>query len=166
MSNPATIRTAAPADAAWVHRLNWENRAETSPVDETTMAAYLRRATLARVVDPDAAFLLAYDQDGSYDSPNFQWFRQRYARFLYVDRVVVSANHRRRGLGQLLYDDLFRVAQETGCPMVTAEINSDPPNPGSDAFHAARGFRTVGEAVLSDRAKTVRYIARNMTPDN
>jgi uncharacterized protein len=37
--------------------------------------------------------MLAFDQDADYDSPNFLWFRERLARFVYADRVVV-----RRGL--------------------------------------------------------------------
>jgi uncharacterized protein len=41
-------------------------------------------------------------------------------------------------------------------------VNSDPPNPASDAFHAALGFEVVGEAAIHDGAKTVRYLARRL----
>jgi predicted GNAT superfamily acetyltransferase len=42
--------------------------------------------------------------------------------------------------------------------VVCCEVNSDPPNPLSDAFHAALGFREVGRAFLPDRGKSVRYL--------
>ena len=42
---------------------------------------------------------------------------------------------------------------------MTCEVNSDPPNPASDVFHAAMGFSVTGEALL-DNGKTVRYMAR------
>jgi predicted GNAT superfamily acetyltransferase len=38
------------------------------------------------------------------------------------------------------------------------EAPRSPPNPGSDAFHAALGFREVGRAFLADRGKAVRYL--------
>ena len=43
------------------------------------------------------AFLLAFDQSAQYDSPNFLWFRSRYPRFVYVDRIVVVSSARGRG---------------------------------------------------------------------
>jgi predicted GNAT superfamily acetyltransferase len=44
-----------------------------------------------------AAVLLAFREGADYDSPNYRWFAKRYDSFLYIDRVVVSASHRRRG---------------------------------------------------------------------
>ena len=67
---------------------------------------------------------------------------------------------RGQGVARQLYTDLFAHATDGGYPMIAAEINSDPPNPGSDAFHEKLGFETAGEARLDDRDKTVRYVAR------
>ena len=47
-------------------------------------------AFLARRIGHADALLLAFDQDADYDSPNFLWFRSRYSRFVYVDRIVVA----------------------------------------------------------------------------
>ena len=44
------------------------------------------------------AFLLAFDEASDYDSPNFLWFRERYPRFAYVDRIAVALM---RGAGAL-----------------------------------------------------------------
>jgi predicted GNAT superfamily acetyltransferase len=115
-----------------------------------------------RIGDLDA-FLIAFDQDARYDSPNFLWFRQRYPRFVYVDRIVTAAAARGRGYAQQLYFDLFEQAARAGHERVACEINLSPPNPGSDAFHAALGFAEVGSAAIHGGAKTVRYLARALS---
>lgn len=154
------IRRAADSDLAWMHDLNERNATALSPMTATGFATLVGGAAHARVVPPDGAFMIALDEGADYDSPNFQWFRERYGRFLYVDRIVVSPDWRRRGLARQLYEDLFAHAAGAGYPRVVCEVNADPPNPDSDAFHAALGFQTVGEALLEDRGKTVRYFAR------
>jgi hypothetical protein len=46
---------------------------------------------------------------------------------------------------------------------VVCEVNADPPNPASDAFHAALGFAAVGSAANHGGGKTVRYFCRELT---
>ena len=50
----------------------------------------LGEAFYARRIGALEAFIMTFDQDARYDSPNFLWFRERYPRFVYVDRVVVA----------------------------------------------------------------------------
>jgi len=107
---------------------------------------------------------MAFDQAADYDSPNYLWFRERYPRFVYVDRIVVDPAMRKRGLANLLYADLFRVARDAGHDRVVCEVNSDPPNPASDAFHDALGFTEVGHATIHGGAKTVRYLSHSLAP--
>jgi len=121
--------------------------------------AFLARR-IGRIENQVDAFLLAFDQDADYDSPNFLWFRDRYPRFVYVDRIVVAA--RGRGLARLLYLDLFERAVRVGHAHVVCEVNSEPPNPASDAFHAALGFAEVGSARIHNGSKTVRYLRRDL----
>jgi hypothetical protein len=120
-----------------------------------------RSFSACRVGDCDA-FLLSFDQDADYDSPNFLWFRARYARFIYVDRIMVAASARGRGLARALYSDLFARAEAASHERIVCEVNSDPPNPASDAFHAALGFIEVGAAVIHNGDKTVRYLSRQL----
>jgi hypothetical protein len=40
---------------------------------------------------------------------------------------------------------VFDHARAGGAPVVTAEVNMEPPNPGSLAFHHRLGFREVGQ---------------------
>ncbi|HWE07450.1 MAG TPA: GNAT family N-acetyltransferase, partial [Rhizomicrobium sp.] len=121
-------------------------------------------AFLARRIGNLDAFLLAFDQDARYDSPNYLWFRSRYARFVYIDRIVVASSARKRSCARQLYHDLFGHALRAGHDRVFCEVNLSPPNPLSDAFHAALGFAEVGTAEQGDRI--VRYLARALSEDD
>jgi uncharacterized protein len=120
-------------------------------------------AFLARRIGSVDAFMLAFDQDAHYDSPNFLWFQSRYPRFVYVDRIVVASSARGRGYARQLYRDLFEHALRAGHDRICCEVNQNPPNPESYAFHATMGFIEVGAASVHDGAKTVRYLSRILT---
>jgi predicted GNAT superfamily acetyltransferase len=105
------------------------------------------------------ALLITFDQDANYASPNFLWFKSRYDRFVYVDRIIVALHARGQGLARQYYETLFARAAAAGHSRVTCEVNLDPPNPGSLAFHAALGFVPCGETLLGN-GKTVRYLER------
>jgi uncharacterized protein len=142
--------------------LNNAHAQELSWLAPARLAHLVREAFVAlRIGDVDA-FLLAFDQDADYDSPNFLWFRARYPRFVYVDRIVVATSARGRGLARSLYDALFEEATRAGHSRVVCEVNSEPPNPESDAFHAALGFVEVGAATIHSGSKTVRYLRRTL----
>jgi predicted GNAT superfamily acetyltransferase len=119
-------------------------------------------ASVATFVEPSAALLLAFEQNDSYEGGHFFWFRSRFDKFLYVDRVVVAEGHRKHGLGRLLYADLFGRAELLGHTSVVCEVNSQPPNPISARFHAAQGFNEVGTATIDDGAKTVSYLLKRL----
>ena len=126
-------------------------------------ARLVREAVMACRVGEADALLLAFDQSAAYENPNFEWFRDRYERFIYIDRVVVAPAMRGRGLARELYKALFSRAATLRHSQVVCEINVDPPNPGSDAFHASLGFEQVGLAVLPRAGKTVRYFSRKIS---
>lgn len=153
----STPRPLAAVDLDWVHALNETHAVELSSMSPAAFRTLVDGARYARVVDREAAFLLAFDAKPTANSPNFDWFQARFDRFLYIDRVAVAEHARRRGMAKALYLDLFAYARTAGFKLIGCEVNADPPNPGSDAFHAALGFEVAGEARLADRDKTVRY---------
>ncbi|HEY4166670.1 MAG TPA: GNAT family N-acetyltransferase [Reyranella sp.] len=150
------------ADDAAALALNNAHATELSFLEPPRFARLVRGAFLARRIG-DGALLIAFDQDADYDSPNFLWFRERYRRFVYVDRIVVAPAQRGRRLACRLYDDLFGEAHRRGHDQIVCEVNTEPPNPASDAFHARLGFVEVGRAVLPGGAKAVRYIRRGLS---
>jgi uncharacterized protein len=143
--------------------LNNAHAQELSWLEPERLADLVSEAFLARRIGELDAFLLAFDQDARYDSPNFLWFRARYPRFVYVDRIVVASSARGRGHARQLYDDLFEHARRAGHECVVCEVNTIPPNPESDAFHAALGFVEVGAASIHGGSKSVRYLSRRLS---
>jgi len=141
--------------------LNADHAEATSPLDAARLEAMLATACAAPACPDGRAFLVAFDEGAAYDSPNFLWVRARLPRFLYVDRVVVAPDRRRAGLGRALYDVMLRAAERRGVP-VACEVNAVPPNPVSDAFHAALGFAEIGRGAPAP-GKEVRYLLRDLS---
>ncbi|TKB78566.1 MAG: GNAT family N-acetyltransferase [Mesorhizobium sp.] len=156
------IEHVSPRDEPAILALNNEHAAELSWLEPERLSFLLGEAFYTRRIGTLEAFIMTFDQDASYDSPNFLWFRERYPRFVYVDRVVVDSKTRGRGHARRLYEDLFEQASRAGQAIVTCEVNAEPPNPASDAFHTALGFVEVGDAVIHGGKKAVRYYARRI----
>lgn len=148
----------SPRDA--LLRVNNASARETSLLSPERFDRMIGSASVATFIAPGKAFLLAFEQTDDYDGTHFTWFCSRYDRFLYIDRVVVDEEHRSQGFGRALYADLFKRAEELGHDCIVCEVNVQPPNPGSDRFHSAQGFREVGRATIDNGMKTVRYLMR------
>ncbi len=148
-------------DAPAVLALNAANEVETSPLDADGLRRLCDAAFHVGLIDQGrSAFLIAFEQDADYASPNFLWFKARYPRFVYVDRIIVAAAARGQSLATRLYDELFTLATNAGHTLVTCEVNVQPPNPASSTFHAAQGFAEVGRGGSADQLKFVAYLAR------
>jgi predicted GNAT superfamily acetyltransferase len=143
--------------------INSECQDQLWPATAEQMRAMIAIAYRAVLTEDRQGMLIAFAERAPYDSPNYHWFQARYPRFVYVDRVAVTAAARGRGLARRLYEELFDAARADGHSVVCAEVYAEPPNPQSDAFHAAMGFTEVGRATVPDRGgKTVRYIVRTL----
>lgn len=161
------LRAAAAGDFARIVALNDSEVAATSAMDLARLGLLDALAAYHRVVELDgrvAAFLLAMDEGAAYDNDNFRWFAARYPRFLYVDRIVVDAEHAWLGLGSRLYRDLFEHARGAGIDTVVCEYNLEPPNPASAAFHARFGFNEVGTRRIAGGSKRVSMQAATVPP--
>jgi uncharacterized protein len=150
-------------DAALMLSLNNAHVKETSALDEASLTELLDMAFYARGIDRGAtALLVAFDHNASYGSPNFIWFKASRESFIYIDRIIVSSSARGLGIARLLYEDLFAAAKQAGHDRVVCEVNIDPPNLVSEAFHVAMGFDVVGQATIHNGTKTVRYFEKTL----
>jgi uncharacterized protein len=150
-------------DATLILSLNNEHAKETSALDHAALTTLLDKAFYARGIDRGAtAFLIALEDNASYENPNFAWFKASRKSFVYIDRIIVSSSAQGLGIGRLLYDDLFARAKQAGQYRVVCEVNIEPPNPVSEAFHIAMGFDGVGQATIHNGAKTVRYFEKTL----
>lgn len=158
MTEIIALRTASQPDLL---ALNNAFAAETSYQSEDDWARLVAQARFAYAVPPADGFLIGMDQDADYHSPNFLWFKGRFDRFAYIDRIVIAASAHGRGLGRALYERMFADARAAGFERIVAEVNAVPPNPTSLAFHERLGFVTIGEQVF-DNGKTVRYFEKTL----
>ena len=107
-----------------------------------------------------AGFVLTMAPGTDYDSENYRWHATRYDdAFYYLDRIVIAEEMRRRGLAGFVYDAMEDVARRFG--RMTLEVNVDPPNHGSLAFHERRGYVEVGR--LGDPGHVVGLMAKELT---
>jgi len=151
------IRDLEPGDLPVALALNNESAAEVNALTAETLAKLVAVAASARFIEGGLGMLVAFDETTPRQGPNHGWFLERVPAFLYIDRVVIAEAARGRGLGKLLYEDLLERA--AGRPLV-CEVNVDPPNPVSLAFHERLGFSARGEAVDPRNGKRVRYFVR------
>jgi len=147
----AMTRDTAPASLA----LNQQYEAMLSPLTLSALALLVEAACYARQTSNGEAFAIAYDQHGDYESENLDWFRARYDRFIYVDRIVIGDHLQGRGLARAFYQDLIAFARARGCEFLCAEVNIAPPNPASHTFHKKMGFDAVGKNFVGQ--KEVQY---------
>jgi uncharacterized protein len=157
------VRDVEPGDLARLHEINAANVPEVGDVDLDRLRYLIDESAIALVVEVGdqmgdhvddrvgdrvaalvAGFCLVLPLGSSYDSVNYRWFSERYDDVMYLDRVAFDAAHRRRGLGSLLYRAVERRVADTGVAAIALEVNADPPNPPSLAFHERHGYREVG----------------------
>jgi uncharacterized protein len=163
------IRDAKAADYEFICALNLAEVQHTSPMDEARLATLVKLSCyfkIACIGDSISAFLLAMCSGSPYENDNFSWFAGRYARFIYVDRVVVSYACRGMRVGSLLYGDLFRYARDNSIPLVTCEYNIVPPNELSRLFHDKFGFREQGTQWVANGTKRVSLQAAPVNSDS
>jgi len=157
------LRPLAEDDVPAVLELNAASVAVLSEMDGDRLTEIAGHATAAFVVEDDGgevvAFCLALPEGTAYDGDHHRWFAERYDRYLYLDRIVVGAAARRRGVGTLLYDACEAVARRHG--RMCCEVDVDPPNDPSLAFHAARGYVEVGERT-GPTGKRVRMLVKEL----
>ncbi len=155
------LRALARADWPAVIALNRASVNELSHLDEARLEYLLACSHRALVAEEDGAvvaFAVAMAPGAAYDSDNYLWFAARFERFLYLDRIAVDARLRRRGVAARLYDDMEAAARAFG--RMVCEVNLEPANDASFAFHQARGYREI--ARLQHPAKLVALLSKEL----
>jgi len=142
-----SIRPFEQRDSAAVLQLNAESVAVLSPMDGPRLQQLHGMARLHLVAEGAAGvvgFLLAFADGAAYDSANYQWFASRLRRFIYIDRVVISPAQRGGGLGRAFYQQVEGYARAHDLAWMACEVDVEPPNLASLAFHQRLGFAEVG----------------------
>lgn len=150
-------------DHADVLALNAANVVKLAPMDEARLLQLQQWADRFDVVEVDGrfgGFVITFAPGSPYDSENYRWFGERHGdRFYYLDRIVLAVEHRRRGLGTFVYDEIERVARRYG--RLALEVNLVPRNDASLAFHDRRGYVEVGQ--LGDHDHLVAMMEKQLS---
>jgi predicted GNAT superfamily acetyltransferase len=163
------IRDANPSDFDPLLQLNEAFVHFLSPLTREQLARLYHEAAYCRVVVKEevvGAFLLAFREGCSYDSPNYRWFCDHFDSFLYIDRIVVAREYQGLGVGALLYADLFSFARQTRAPRVACEFDINPPNEASRRFHERFGFKEVGTQTVAAGKKQVSLQIASLSSTN
>ena len=143
------IRSIESLDLDRILDINEANVPEVGSVDAGRMRYLVAESPIALGVELDGrvvGFCLVLAATSAYDSVNYRWFTSRHDDFMYLDRVAFDAQAQGRGLGTLLYAEVDRMMVDlAGANQLALEVNVDPPNEPSLAFHARRGFVEVGQ---------------------
>jgi uncharacterized protein len=146
------VRALERGDWPAVISLNEESVSELSALDAEGLRHLISCAHCALVAEDAGevvAFALAIPPGRDYESPNYRWFGERFERFLYLDRIAVDSALRRRRIGAQLYDEMESAARAFG--RMVCEVNLEPRNDASLAFHEQRGYREVGRLELPQK---------------
>ncbi len=154
---------ASDIDAAL--KLNNANAPAVGAIDRAQLEFLIEHSLYSFAIGTDTlhAFCITFAPGAPYTSVNYQWFTKKYSDFVYLDRIVVSETMRNNSLGAKLYAAVEqRMLKDRCAPILTCEVNLNPPNLGSIRFHNRIGFREVGQQdskpglTVSMLTKTVR----------
>ncbi|MBL8700412.1 MAG: GNAT family N-acetyltransferase [Alphaproteobacteria bacterium] len=157
----ARFRDATAADVPALTALNDPAVPAVNVIADEVWHRFVAGEALVRVVDGPGggldAMLVALQPGRRYGSLNYAWYQRKMPLFTYVDRIVVAPARRGGGLGRAAYVDL--VARAPDDRPIVCEVNLDPPNDASLAFHGSMGFREI--AVFDpEPGKRVAMLAR------
>ena len=133
-------------------------------LDAGHLRYFYEHADYFRVAEIDghiAGFLIALREGGDYASPNYQWFGERYAQFVYIDRIVIANAYRRHGLGRIFYCDATSYA-EVRAPLLTCEVFLEPRDDKVLLFHGTYGFQEVGQQRMGSDGPQVSLLAKEL----
>jgi predicted GNAT superfamily acetyltransferase len=159
-----TIRDVREHELDSVLALNNAAGATILPLDSVGVRKFFNEAAYFRVAEADdhlAGFLIGLRENADYGSDNFLWFREHFAQFLYIDRIVIARPYRGLGLGRIFYADITSFA-EVRVPLLACEVFLEPRDDVAVLFHGTYGFREVGQQNMANVARRVSLLAKDL----
>ncbi len=148
------IREMTHSDFDNIIHLNQNALEGVGPLDNESLSLLVKMSDQALVLDDDgdiAGFVITLPPGAEYDSSRYRWFEDKLVDdYVYLDRIVVSGEHRRKGVASKLYEEI------EGDTPVALEVYQT--NDVSLAFHESRGFEEVG--ALTHDGKTNLMLVR------
>jgi predicted GNAT superfamily acetyltransferase len=162
MSNAQPIiRTIVPSDFLKVLEINNSNVPALSELTLEKLHYLVEHSLHALVVEHHTlvGFCITFAPNAPYDSLNYLWFCERYAQFVYLDRIAFTSQSQGMGLGKLLYQHIEQLMRESRLEYpLCCEVNLEPPNPGSLRFHQSIGFIQKGLLFIQSEYQTLMLV--------
>jgi predicted GNAT superfamily acetyltransferase len=161
------IRDVRKDDLSYLQEINQSNLPHVGSISMPDLEYLHSQAVYFRVAEFEgqtAGFFIAFEPEAAYGSLNFLWFKKHYKAFVYIDRIVVAPEARRKGIAVRLYQDLEHFAAERKIPIMTCEYNLRPKNEVSRQFHQRYGFKEVGTQETENGKKTVSLQIKQVNP--
>lgn len=147
---PITLRDVREHELDAVLAINNAAGPSILPMDAARLRFFWEHADYFRVAEQEGVvtgFLIAMSHAAPHDSPNFLWFRERYERFLYIDRIVIARPRQGHGRGRAFYADVQSFA-ELRWPLLCCEVFLQPGTNHALLFHGSFGFREAGQQTM------------------
>lgn len=160
------IRPLASSDYQEVLRINAEGEPGVAHLDPTELQRLVRLKNEHLVMEgPNGGlvgYLLAFPSGTPYDGEEFLLLtKASLGSFIYIDQVAVGAAERRTGAASRLYQAIEAAAQRRGIQELNCEVNLNPPNHGSLAFHRSKGFNQLSVLTTQD-GRTVALMSKRL----
>ena len=144
------VRNIKSADLTRVLAINNANTPGVSELTLSELETDITNCLHALAIDNEhgevCAFCITFAPDAPAAGVNHRWFAERYASFVYLDRIAIDPSNQNLGLGVLLYQSVERqMIDSAQHSLLCCEVNLEPPNPGSLRFHHRIGFTEVGQ---------------------
>ena len=144
------VRNIKSADLTRVLAINNANTPGVSELTLSELETDIKNCLHALAIDNEhgkvCAFCITFAPDAPDAGVNHRWFAERYASFVYLDRIAIDPTYQNLGLGVLLYQSVEQqMIDSAQHSLLCCEVNLEPPNPGSLRFHHRIGFTEVGQ---------------------
>ena len=144
------VRNIESADLTRVLAINNANTPGVSELTLSELETDITNCLHALAIDNEhgevCGFCITIAPDAPAAGVNHQWFAERYASFVYLDRIAIDPTYQNLGLGVLLYQSVEQqIIDSAQHSLLCCEVNLEPPNPGSLRFHHRIGFTEVGQ---------------------
>ena len=96
-------------------------------------------------------FIICLREGSKYTSKNYNFFTDKFSKFLYIDRIAIESSYRRTGIGKKIYSEIELIANLNKVPMC-CEVNTLPLNEVSINFHKNFGFDEIGQRTFRNHS--------------
>ncbi|MEQ9618354.1 MAG: GNAT family N-acetyltransferase [Deltaproteobacteria bacterium] len=143
------------------------NRSALKGVSEMDSKYYdllVAESAIFRVIEVNeetVGYVCALTREAAYYGEEFLWFQKHITgNFLYIDQVAISKPFRYKGLGKRLYSDLEELSRQINITTLVCEVNYEPFNVESQAFHHQLGFIEIDR--ISTRGIVVSLLVKKL----